>query len=135
MTANQRIVRVETKDGPWRTLNHTAVLDEKKRGQSRRVRGTSATETNEQVKQRREEEEIEGMDPENYLLTQTAEQVERIKKKLKFEDNNPHNRFAQNMAIRYEQNVNDIKISEEEYVKKHQSAEFYPDADSLLRHR
>ena len=89
----------------------------------------------EQVKHRREEEaKLKGVDPGKYLLTQTAEQVERIKKKQKFEDKNPHNRFAQEkQAIRYERNVNDIKVSEEEYEKKKlQSAEFYRDADSLL---
>ena len=137
MTANQRkLYELRQKMNLGRTLNHTAVLDEKKREDNpdeyaEQVRRKQM----EQVKQRREEEaKLKGMDPENYLLTQTAEQVERIKKKPKFEDNNPHNRFAQEkQAIRYEQNVNDIKISEEEYVKKkHQSAEFYRDADSLL---
>ena len=137
MTAKQRkLYELRQRMNLGRTLNHSAVLDEKKREDNPDEYAEQARRKQiEQVKHRREEEaKLKGVDPGKYLLTQTAEQVERIKKKPKFEDKNPHNRFAQEkQAIRYERNVNDIKVSEEEYEKKKlQSAEFYRDADSLL---
>jgi len=137
MTAKQRkLYELRQRMNLGRTLNHSAVLDEKKREDNPDEYAEQARRKQaEQVKKRREEEaKLKGVDPENFLLMQTAEQAERIKKKPKFEDLNPHNRFSEEkQAIRYERNVNDIKLSEEEYEKKkHQSTEFYRDADSLL---
>ena len=115
MSAKQRkLYELRQKMNIGRTLNHTAVLDEKKREDNpddyaEQIRRKQA----EALKLRREEEaKLKGVDP----------------------DNNPHNRFHQEkQALRYEQNVNDIKISESEYEdRKNGSMEFYRGADSLL---